>query len=195
MYELKGTEMIFVFTGPDGSGRKTIADMVGSTLGIRKVLSYTTRERRPVEEEGQDYHFISREQFLAAKAAGEFLEEVEISGNLYGIKHQDIANQFQASGCIYVILNAEGARKLKQLYGERVRRFFIYADRETVKARQKARGDTPELIERHMSHYDSAMAYMEECKYSYENIDLAHTVFSISNVIETYLDRNLIDLD
>jgi guanylate kinase len=195
MYELKDTDMIFVFTGPDGSGRKTIADMVGTTLGMRKVLSYTTREKRPVEEEGQDYHFISREAFIAAKEAGEFLEDVEISGNLYGIKQKDVEDLFQASGCIYVVLNAEGARVLKQLYGERVTRFFIYADRETVIARQRARGDSEEIIARHMSHYDEAMSYMPECKYAYENLDLAHTVFSITNVIESYLNRNLLELD
>lgn len=195
MYELKGTEMIFVFTGPDGSGRTTIADMVGTTLGIPKVLSYTTRERRAGEEEGQDYRFISREAFIEAKEQGEFLETVEINGNYYGIKHNDIGQLFRSAGCIYVVLNAQGARTLKHIYGEHVTRFFIYADRDTVIGRQQARGDADDVIEQHMSHYDDAMSYMPECKYAYENLDLAHTVFAISNIIESYLDRNLLELD
>jgi len=195
VFEIKGTEMIFVFTGPDGSGRKTVGDMVGTTLGIPKVLSYTTRPRRAGEEEGQDYRFISRDAFLAAQADGEFIESTEIDGNLYGIKQADIEQLFRSAGCIYVVMNAAGARTLKQLYGEHVTRFFIYADRETVIKRQRSRGDAEEVIERHMSHYDDAMSYMPECKYAFENLDMAHTVFAISNIIDQYLNRGLLELD
>ncbi|WP_341805056.1 hypothetical protein [Paenibacillus turpanensis] len=88
MYQLKDRELIFVFTGPDGSGRKSLADAVGMTLEMRKVLSYTTRERRAFEVEGQDYHFVTREQFYKWLGAGEFLEAVEIDGNWYGILKQ-----------------------------------------------------------------------------------------------------------
>lgn len=195
MYELKDKERIFVFTGPDGSGRNTIADMVGSTFGMKKVISYTTRRPRPIEEDGQDYHFISRDAFAEMAARGEFLEQVEIDGNHYGVKNDDVARLFDTFSCIYLILNPEGAEILKRLYGDKVIRIFIYADRKTVEERQRKKGLSEEDIALHLSRYDRDMAYMPNCEHALENLDLAHAVFDLTNVLENYLQRNLVDRD
>lgn len=186
---------IFVFTGPDGSGRKTVADMVGTTLELKKVLSYTTRDRRPGEEHGQDYYFISMEQFEMAEQNAEFIESVEIDGHRYGIKHADIDRMLRAYGFVYVILNPKGAKILKSVYGDKVTELFIYADRREVEARQRERGDPDEVVELHMSHYDEAMTYVPQCEHAFENLDLAHTVFAITNLMEPFLDRQLLNLD
>lgn len=195
MYELKDKERIFVFTGPDGSGRNTIADMVGSTFGMKKVISYTTRKPRPIEEDGQDYHFIDRAQFEAMADRGEFLEQVTINDNLYGIKNADVANMFQTFSCIYLILNTAGAEILKQLYGDKVVRIFIYADRQIVETRQRTKGLSEEEIAVRLSHYDQDMSYLPKCEHALENLDLAHAVFDLTNVLENYLQRNLEDRD
>ena len=195
MYRPSGQKMIFVFTGPDGSGRKTVADMVGTTLGISKVLSYTTRKRRPAEAEGQDYYFISREQFDEAERNGEFVESVEIDGVKYGHKSKDIEEMFKQNDFIYLILNAQGARKLKEAYGDRVIRLFIYVDRDVIIERQKALGVSDEILESHFKHYDEDMAYKSECKHSFENTDLAHTVFAVTEVLEKYMNRDLVEKD
>lgn len=191
----QGQGMIFVFTGPDGSGRKTIADMVGSTLGMTKVLSYTTRKPRAGEAPGQDYYFISEEEFAEAEARGEFVEAVEINGVRYGIKEAEIDELFQKKKFIYLILNAQGAKILKDKYGDLVTRIFIYIDKELVVERQRKAGASEELIQQHLAHYDEDMSYKDECKYSFENLDLAHTVFAVSNIIDAYMNRGLIEKD
>jgi guanylate kinase len=195
MYELKDKELIFVFTGPNGAGRKTVAEMAGLTLNIKQVLSYTTRTRRPNEVEAEDYFFISREAFEAARQSGQFIEVIELAGNLYGIKSEDIQNQLQASGCIYLILNHEGANILKKLYGDKVVRIFIYAERDELIARQMERGDTPEQISSYMDSYEKESVYREECEHLYDNSDLSHTMYDITKTLEAYLDRSLQDLD
>ncbi|TMV43116.1 guanylate kinase [Paenibacillus mesophilus] len=186
---------IFVFTGPDGSGRKTIADMAGSTLELKKVLSYTTRESRQGEQEGQDYHFISSDSFQKASRNGEFVETVSLDGHHYGIKQADVERLWNEHGFVYVILNPEGARLLKQAYGEAVIRLFLYADRQSLRQRQIERGDSERTVEARMSYYDEAMTYLPECEYAFENVDLSHTVFTITNVMESYLNRQLLNLD
>lgn len=191
MYNLKEKELIFVFTGPDGSGRKTISRLVGDTIGMRGVVSYTTRKKRPFETEGIDYNYLSREEFEQASKNNEFIEMIEINGHLYGIKESEIAEKLKKKGCIYVVLNKEGADILKKLYGNKVVRFFVYADRETVRKRQEERGDSEEIIEQHLSHYDEDMAYKSECEHSFANFDLSHTVFEITNKVEKYLDGTL----
>lgn len=195
MYHLKEEEMIFIFTGPDGSGRKTVADMVGTTLGLNKVVSYTTRDPRPAEEPGQDYHFISYDEFNKAEKNDEFIESVEIDGVKYGIKNQDIEDFFKDNRFIYLIINAYGARILKKIYGEKASRVFIYVDRDVIIERQKALGVSDEILDRHFAHYDEDMAYKDECKHAFENTDLAHTVFKVSEVLDQYMNRNLVDKD
>lgn len=195
MYQPNDQEMIFVFTGPDGSGRKTVADMVGRTLGLKKVISYTTRERRPAEVDGQDYHFISREAFDAAEQDGEFVESDEIDGFKYGIKSKDIEDTFKDNDFIYLILNSQGARTLKKAYGDKVSRLFIYVDRGVIIERQKALGVSDAILDSHFNHYDEDMAYKDECKHNFENTDLAHTVFAVTNVLEQYMNRDLVEKD
>src|SRR5690554_4479888 len=195
MYELKETEQIFIFTGPVGAGRSTVANMVGNTLGMKKVISYTTRAPRPSEEHGQDYFFISRDQFTQSLNDNEFLEHIDINNNLYGIKNKDVELLFDQYSCIYLILNPTGSDILKKYYGDKAIRLFVYADKAIVEERQRKKGLPESDITNHLNSYDSDMAYMSQCEYSFENLDLAHNVYEITNILDTYLDRKLVDKD
>ncbi|MGG3563951.1 guanylate kinase [Neobacillus rhizosphaerae] len=189
MYKIKEKEKIFIYTGPDGSGRKTIAKMVATAFDMETVLSYTTRPPRHYEQNGEDYHFINEEDFKKMQENHEFLESVEIDGFYYGICEQDIVKAFENHNLVYLTLNPEGTEKLKKLYGDRVMRFFIYADRDTVVERQKERQDNIADINRHMSHYDEIMSYKSSCEHAFENYDLPQASFQISEVIEAFLER------
>jgi len=196
MYDLKDQEQIFVFTGPDGSGRKTIAKLVAqTTLHMKGIISYTTREKRSYEIDDQDYHFISKGEFETAKNNGEFLESIQINGNYYGIKEKDVSKTFLEKGCIYLVLNPEGSDIVKKLYGDKVTRLFLYADRETVLARQKERGDRQEIIDLHLSHYDEDIAYKDQCEHAFENYKLDHTAYEVTNTVEEYLNLKLSEDD
>ncbi|MFD0695624.1 guanylate kinase [Paenibacillus sp. GCM10027628] len=195
MYALKEREMIFVFTGPHGAGRKTVAEMSGSTLGMKQVISYTTRPPKATEVDGQDYNFISPAQFVAAQAGNEFIEVSTVNDHLYGIKSTDIEHMFQQSGSIYLILNRFGAQTLKKLYGEHVVQIFIYADKDTLAQRMRESGDSEEMISKYLSHYEEEMAFRDQCDHVFENVDLAHTVFDLTKTLDQYLNRNLLDLD
>jgi guanylate kinase len=195
MYRIKGKEKLFIYTGPDGSGRKTIAKMVATTFDMKTVLSYTTRLPRHYEQDGEDYHFVSEKDFKEMEEKQEFLESVEIDGFHYGIREQDIVKAFEKNRLVYLTLNPEGTQKLKEMYGDRVMRFFIYADQDTVLHRLKARDENEEDITRHMNHYHETMDYKNSCEHAFENFDLPQVSFQISEVIETFLDRDLIVTD
>lgn len=195
MYQIKEKQKMFIYTGPDGSGRKTIARMVATAFDMETVLSYTTRAPRHYEKDGEDYHFVNEAAFQKMKVNQEFLESVEIDGFHYGIREQDIVKAFGHHHLVYLTLNPEGTEKLKSMYGDRVMRFFIYADRNTVIERQKARKDHEEDIKRHMTHYDETMGYKNQCEHVFENYDLPQVSYQISEVIEAFLDRDMIETD
>ncbi|MFB3162593.1 guanylate kinase [Neobacillus sp. 179-C4.2 HS] len=195
MYKIKDKEKLFIYTGPDGSGRKTIAKMVATAFDMETVLSYTTRPPRHYEQDGVDYHFVSEEEFNKLKDNDEFLESVDIDGIHYAIREEDIVKAFENHNLVYLTLNPEGTEKLKDMYGDKVMRFFIFADRDTVIARHEARKDTEEDIHRHLAHYDEIMAYKTECEHVFENYDSPQVSFQVSEVIEAFLDRNRIVTD
>jgi guanylate kinase len=195
MYTLKDQELIFVFTGPHGAGRKTVAEMSGSTLEMKQVISCTTRPKRPTEVEGQDYYFLTPDEFAEAQARDEFVELSTINNHFYGIRNNDIQRMFLNSGSIYLILNRFGAATLKKLYGDKVVRIFIYANRDTLEKRMRESGDSEADIQLYLSHYEEEMAYRDECEYVFENVDLAHTVFDLTKTLDETLGRNLVDLD
>lgn len=195
MYTIKEKEKLFIYTGPDGSGRKTIAKMVATAFDMETVISYTTRAPRHYEQNGEDYHFVSEETFKQMQDSHEFLESVDIDGYHYGIREQDIVKAFENHNLVYLTLNPEGTEKLKKMYGDKVMRFFIYADRDTVIQRHKARNDKEEDIQRHLSHYDEIMAYKKECEHVFENYDSPQISYQVSEVIEAFLDRNRIVTD
>lgn len=186
---------IFVFVGPNGAGRKTVAEMAGSTLGIRKVLSYTTRRPRPSEVDGQDYHFITREAFEKAMNNNEFIEVLDLEGNLFGVKHTDIESMAQQHPAVYLVLSRHGGEMLKKHYGNQVVRIFIYVDLDRLVQRNRERGDSEEDIQMYIRHYDNEMAYKSDCEHAFENVDLAHAVFDLSKTLDDYLDRKLVELD
>jgi len=195
MYNIQEKEQLFIYTGPDGSGRKTIAKMVATTFDMETVLSYTTRPPRHYEQNGEDYHFVSKDDFKKMEQNNEFLESVELDGFHYGIREKDIIQAFDAHNLVYLTLNPEGTEKLKKMYGDRVTRLFIYADENTVYNRLKARNESDEDIKRHMNHYHENMNYKNQCEYVFENFDLPQVSFQVCEVIEAFLERNLIITD
>jgi len=195
MYNVKEKERIFIYTGPDASGRKTIAKMVSTVFDMETVVSYTTRKPRHYEVDGKDYYFIDEKTFTRMEEQQEFLECVEIDGFKYGISEEDVVKAFEHHNLLYLTLNPEGTEKLKKMYGDRVIRLFLYADRETVISRQKERQDSEEDIERHLTHYDETMNYKDRCEHAFENFDSPQVSFQVSEVIESYLDRNLVETD
>ncbi|QJD87394.1 guanylate kinase [Cohnella herbarum] len=195
MYEREERKKIIVFTGPDGSGRKSVAEAVGQTFGMEKIISFVTRLPRPGEVNGQDYHFIAHATYREMEEQGEFLESVEIDGNLYGIRSLDIENKFSHHDSVYLILNREGASILKKIYGDMVIRLFLYADRRTIEQRERSRGLAEDVIAKHLSHYDLEMSYRGSCEHAFENYDLGQTTYEITNALEQYLQRDLVDKD
>ena len=102
--------MIIVLCGPSCSGKSTIEKELGQ-YGYKKIVSYTTRERRKNETDGVDYHFIKNESFRNMLNRSEFAEYDSYSQErFYGTKSSD----YHSPGDKVVVLTPEGIRQLKQ---------------------------------------------------------------------------------
>lgn len=142
---------VFVVTGPSGAGKGTLIQLVlprFDTLAL--AVSATTRERRPGEEDGVHYWFLTREEFQRRIDEGGFLEYVDYVGNRYGTLHSEI-DRLQAAGRAPLLeLETEGAQRVKRRVPGAVT-IFVTAPVQELERRLRARatessGDIDERI-------------------------------------------------
>lgn len=106
---------LLVLSGPSGVGKTTIARRLRETPGILRVMTTTTRARRPQEVDGRDYRFLTREAFEAEIARGAFLEHAVIDGNLYGTPKAEIEARVAEGRLVMLDIDPQGARAVRTL--------------------------------------------------------------------------------
>ncbi|XP_047670510.1 guanylate kinase isoform X3 [Tachysurus fulvidraco] len=105
-----------VFSGPSGAGKSTLLKLLlGEFDGVFGFsVSHTTRKPRPGEENGKDYHYVSREDMQAGIAKGDFIESAEFSGNMYGTSKAAV-QAVQAQNLICVLdIDMQGVKSIKR---------------------------------------------------------------------------------
>jgi guanylate kinase len=104
--------MLVVISGPSGVGKDAILEVLQGLPGHADhhyVVTCTTRARRPGEVDGQSYHFMEPDQFLALRAAGGLLEANEVHGNWYGTPRQQVAEALGAGRHAILKIDVQGA--------------------------------------------------------------------------------------
>jgi guanylate kinase len=135
-----GRPSVLVVTGPSGAGKGTlIRELLERVPDLEVTVSATTRERRPGEEDGREYWFLSPEEFLARVRAGAFLEHVEyVSGHRYGTLRSEL-DRIRRDGHVALLeLETEGALRVKREVPGAVT-IFISASVEELERRLRER--------------------------------------------------------
>lgn len=145
---------ILVLVGKTSSGKDTIQKEL-IKLGIKSVVSYTTRPPRKGEVDGETYHFISEKDFLDKKNNGFFAEttsyNVAVDGGqtwYYGSAIKDLSQDK------VMIANPEGLRVLKKNNELKIISFYLIVDEETIWNRLRQRGDNSEEARRRLNADD-----------------------------------------
>ena len=177
-------------TGPSGAGKGTlIRELLKRVPELEVTVSATTRDRRPGEEDGRDYWFLTADDFLARIEADEFLEHVVyVSGHRYGTLRPEL-ERIRAKGAIPLLeLETEGALRVKAKDPGAVT-IFISASVDELerRLRERATESTGEIGGR----IETARRQLEqqgEFDYVVENDDLERAVEEL-----TELSRGLLD--
>jgi guanylate kinase len=165
---------LFIISAPSGAGKTSLVHaLLGINPHIDLSVSYTTRDPRPGEQDGKDYHFVSREIFLEMAKRGEFLESAEVYGNLYGTSQTWISQEIAKGRDILMEIDWQGAAQVRRLFPDSVSIFILPPSMAALEQRLKGRGkDNDKVIAHRMAVVREDIAHVAEFDYVIINDDL-----------------------
>jgi len=105
--------ILFVVSAPSGAGKTTLCNALRQTPDFVYSVSCTTRGPRPGEIEGEDYYFLSKEEFARRVQEGEFLEHAEVHGHCYGTLRATVINHLNQGVDVLLDIDIQGAAAIR----------------------------------------------------------------------------------
>ena len=168
------TGKLFLIVGPSGSGKGTVIEEIQQRYpGFVYPVSYTTREPREGELDGEVYHFISKEKFKAMIDNDEFLEYAIVhSDNYYGTSKSDILDPLKGGAVVVREVDIQGFHSIRELVPKEnlVSIFMKVSDLEDLRQRILRRGHIEEEeLQRRLDSAQKELALAKDCNYQVEN--------------------------
>lgn len=182
---------VFIISAPSGSGKSTlVGKLMQRVSNLRFSVSYTTRAPRGREQDGKEYHFISRQQFEDRLQRNEFLEWADVFGNLYGT-HASELDRAAAEGCDLILdIDVNGARQLKERVQGAVSIFILPPSREVLEQRLRARSqDAEPVIELRLREAAEEIRNYSQYDYVLVNRDVAASVDNLVAIVSANRSR------
>ena len=192
--------ILFVISAPSGAGKTTLVDALRETAEFVYSVSCTTRPTRAGEVEGEDYRFLSEEEFNARARAGEFLEHAVVHGHQYGTLLKPIVEDLMNGRDVLIDIDTQGATNIRKHKDKFVRQsladiFIIPPDVAELRRRLTKRGtETSEQIEERLKTAIREMESWPQYRYTIISRTTDEDLEKFRHIMnaERYLSRRLI---
>jgi guanylate kinase len=176
---------LFIISAPSGAGKTSLVHaLLDINTHIDLSVSYTTRDPRPGEQDGKDYHFVSRETFLEMAKRGEFMESAEVYGNFYGTSQIWISREIYNGRDILLEIDWQGAAQVRRLFPDCISIFILPPSIAALEQRLKGRGkDDDAVIARRMAAVREDVAHIAEFNYVIINDNLSDALRELNAVV------------
>jgi guanylate kinase len=180
---------VFVITGPSGVGKGTLIELLLERVPqLELSVSATTREPRPGEEDGRDYHFLTPDEFDQRVEAGDFLEHATYSGNRYGTLRQEVERRLSEGRSVVLEIEVQGARQVRVAMPEAVLIFIAPPDPAALRQRLEGRGtDSEEAIERRLRTAEIELEAQAEFAHVIVNDDVQKSAAELEGLVREQL--------
>lgn len=198
--EFRRRGILFVVSAPSGAGKSTLLNALRPGADFVYSVSCTTRPPRPGEIDGEDYHFLSADDFARKLAAGEFLESAEVHGNHYGTRRAAVIDQLAAGVDVLIDIDVQGARQIRSDASPEIRAsiadiFIMPPSLDELRHRLVKRGtETPEQIEMRLTNAATEMEAWRDYRYTLISGSVEEDLQKFRAIMraERYLSRRLI---
>jgi guanylate kinase len=181
----EGGGRLFVVSAPSGAGKSTICNAVLEKIsGLKYSVSATTRSPRGEEKDGVDYHFVSKDEFLAGIQNGTWAEWAQVHGYYYGTSAVFI-DEALSTGCdVLLDIDVQGARQLLKRYPDCVTIFIMPPSVAALRERLLKRDtDSRAAIEQRLINAQEEMAQKGSYHHIIVNDRLSEAIAALSAII------------
>lgn len=176
---------LYVVAAPSGAGKTTLVRLLlEREPEVRLSISYTTRNPRPGEVDGREYHFVDVATFRAMMVRGDFLEWAEVHGNFYGTSKVWICEELVAERDVLLEIDWQGAQQVREAFPDAIGVFILPPSMEELTRRLTGRGtDSAEVIERRLAAAQAEMRHVGEFDYVIINDSLERALDDLRAVV------------
>ena len=185
--------LMLVLSSPSGAGKTTLSKKIQQSDNSFEIsVSHTTRDPRPNEVDGIDYHFVSREKFKSLINQGSFYEHAEIFGNFYGTSKSSIKKITSNNHNVLFDIDWQGSQQLSKFSElNLVKVFILPPSKEELEKRLIVRNqDDKNAIKRRMLAYSKDIAHKRDYDYVLINDNVEKCFNEIKNIILNHLKNN-----
>jgi guanylate kinase len=175
-----------ILSAPSGGGKTTIARrLLATRTDLGYSVSCTTRQPRGAERDGVDYQFLSREEFDARRARGDFAEWAEVHGNLYGTLKSEVQRVLDTGRHVIMDIDVQGAKAFHAAFPASVLVFVLPPSAEVLRDRLAARStEGPEALALRLRNAREELRAIEDYQYVVVNEDLDRAVAQVASIID-----------
>lgn len=182
---------MIVFTAPSGAGKTTVVrHLLKKYEDLSFSTSATNRSKRPKEEDGKDYYFISEEQFKEKIANQEFIEWEEVyEGRYYGTLRSEVERIVDSGKKVVFDIEVNGAQSIKDKYDDRCLVVFVKPPsfRTLVERLTKRGTETPKSLEKRIKRIKKELLYEDTFDMVLLNDKLEETLIEAEKIIDTFV--------
>ena len=178
---------MILLIGASASGKTEVAKLLKSLFSIKKAVTHTSRAPRPGEKDGVDYYFLTREDFLARRERGEFLESFEVypGGALYGTLTEPVPRRLAEGKWVVLEIDVKGARQVLKTFPDAVSIFVQPPSFKDLETRLRGRGtESEESLAKRLAQAESELASADEYKYRVVNGRLDDAVADLTAILK-----------
>lgn len=178
---------LFIISAPSGAGKTTLCKAIRSRFpDLRYSVSYTTRAPRTGEQDGQDYFFISTEEFKNNIQRNTWAEWAEVHDHFYGTSAEYIDRHLAQNHDILLDIDVNGARQILARYPGSISIFIMPPTFETLEQRLIKRGtDSAQTIARRLKNAETEIAQKGLYKHIIINDRLSDAVEALARIIRS----------
>ena len=175
---------LFIVAAPSGAGKSSLVNAVlDLEPAIRLSISFTSRAARPGERHAEHYHFISKAEFEAMIAAGDFFEHAVVHGDYKGTARQSVEPQLEAGHDVLLEIDWQGARQVRAKIPEAITVFILPPSREALNERMHKRGqDSEAVIQQRLAAAREEMSHLHDFDYLIVNQDFDTAVQEMRSI-------------